>query len=65
MLLTQMGGGWGKVIRKGFLELGYMSTVLRDNYNLGEEKMGKSEKKASAIHRFERSWQLGNGKKHG
>lgn len=40
-----------------------MSWILRDNYNLGEEKRKKSEKKASVIHRYEGSPQLGNGKK--
>lgn len=43
----------GGIIRKGFLELGYMRVVLRDNYNLGEEKMEKSEKKAIVIHRWD------------
>lgn len=32
-----------EMIREGSLELGYMNTVLRDNYNIGEEKMGKLE----------------------
>lgn len=47
------GGTVGGIIRKGFLELGYMRVVLRDNYNLGEEKMEKSEKKAIVIHRWD------------